>query len=175
VVLLRKSIPQKTNLQPAAELNVKLKNMENYVSELQGYLQSLRRLCRRQCDFHADSFLVENDIHVSIEKYINKLGSEFRFKGIKQLTYQEVESILENNLILELEVENQNTTKLFLWDIVEYFGLASTALNPNGDFNPLVSKGALAVEVHSSHYSSSTVFVVVIEKHAIVIWLSVRA
>lgn len=149
--------------------------MENYVSELRGYLQSLRRLCRRQCDFHADSFLVKNDIHASIEEYIYKLGAEFKFKGIKPLTYQEVESILEKHLILELEVEDQNANELFLWDIVEYFGLASTALNPDGDFNPLVSNGALAVEVQSSHYSSGAIFVVVIEKAAIVMWLNVRA
>ncbi len=149
--------------------------MENYVSELRGYLQSLRRLCRRQCDFHADSFLVENDIHASIEKYINKLGAEFKFKGIKPLTYQEVEDALKNHLILELEVENQNTIELFLWDIVEYYGLASTASNPDGDFNSLVSNGALAVDVQSSRYSSGAIFVVVIGKTAIITWLNVRA
>jgi len=149
--------------------------MENYVSELRGYLQSLRRLCRRPCDFHADSFLVENDIHSSIEEYINKLGAEFKFKGIKPVTYQEVESILKKHLVLELVLENQNTIDLFLWDIVEYYGLASTASNPDGDFNPLVSNGALAVEVQSSYYSSGAIFVVVIEKAAIITWLNVRA
>ncbi|HEY8942118.1 MAG TPA: hypothetical protein VIM59_18120 [Cellvibrio sp.] len=148
--------------------------MENYVSELRGYLQSLRRLCRRQCDFHVESFLVENDIHASIEEYINKLGAEFKFNGIKPITYQEVETVIKKHLILELEVENQNTIELFLWDIVEYYGLASTASNPNGDFNPLVSNGALAVDVESSHYSSGTIFVVVIEKTAVITWLSVR-
>lgn len=149
--------------------------MENYVSELRGYLQSLRRLCRRQCDFYADSFVVENEIHKSIREYINNLGAEFTFKGVKPLTYQEVESVLRKHLLRELEVENPITIDLFLWDIVEYYGLASTASNPDGDFNPLVSNGAFAVEVHSLHYASSVVFVVVIEQCAIVMWLSVRA
>jgi hypothetical protein len=118
---------------------------------------------------------VENDIHSSVKEYIKKLGSEFEFVGVKPLTYQEVESILEKHLIAELEVESQNSIELFLWDIVEYYGLASTASNPDGDFNPLVSNGALAVEVISSHYASGAVFVVVIEKAAIITWLNVRA
>lgn len=149
--------------------------MENYVSELRGYLQSLRRLCRRQCDFYADSFFLENDIHSSVKKYINKLGAEFEFVGIKPLTYQEVESILKKHLVAELEVESQSSIELFLWDIVEYYGLASTASNPDGDFNPLVSNGALEVEVKSSHYTSGAIFVVVIGKAAIITWLNVRA
>lgn len=148
--------------------------MENYISELRGYLQSLRRLCRRQCDFHADSFLIENDINKSIEEYINRLGAEFKFVGIKPLTYLEVERLLKKHLILELETESQSTTELFLWDIVEYYGLASTSLSSEGKFNPLVSDGALEVEVYSPYYSSGAVFVVVIDNMAVITWLNVR-
>lgn len=149
--------------------------MENYVSELRGYLQSLSRLGWRKCDFFADSFLVEIDIHTSIKEYVDKFGADLRLAGIKPLNYNEVENLLKKYLVLELKVESQNTIDLFLWDIVEYFGLVSTASNPDGDFNPLVRNGALGVEIQSSHYSSSAIFVVVIGKAAIITWLSSRA
>lgn len=148
--------------------------MENYISELRGYLQSLRRLCQRQCDFYADSFPVTGDIYLSIEEHVNKCGDQFQFVGVKSITFNEVENLLQKHLIHELEVVSEDAIKLFMWDIIEYYGLISTALNPDGDFNPLVSNGALEVEVKSPHYLSGSIFVVVIEEVAIVMWLHVR-
>lgn len=61
-------------------------------------------------------------------------------------------------------------------DIVEYYGLASTTLNPEGVWNPLL-KGALEITVkdESNFHESSIYFLVEIEDQAILTGFGIRA
>ena len=62
-------------------------------------------------------------------------------------------------------------------DIVEYYGIASTSLNPKGCWNPLLSNGALEISIKSeSRFHESLVyFLVEIEDQAILTGFEIRA
>jgi hypothetical protein len=69
-----------------------------------------------------------------------------------------------------LRVENKEINKLFAWDIVEYYGLASTSLG--GEWNPLVRNGAIHLQLKSVRHASLNYFFVVIGDCLVVMDLS---
>lgn len=150
-------------------------DIEIYVYELRGYLRSLQRLSKVHCHFFADSFPIQSGLSESIEKYVARFGDDFEFCGSKTIDYSDVEGILKDHLYSNLTITDENQLGLLDWDITEYFGLASTSVDPNGDFNPLVRKGAVEVKIASKHYQSCAHFVVPIGEHAIFVGLAVCA
>ncbi len=149
--------------------------MEAIVNNLNGYLHSLRRLSGNKCDFWAESVEIESDIDNTIDKYFSKLESNNKALKKEEIDYSTVEKLLKDLVFSNLNVRDDNLIKLFAWDIVEYYGLASTALDPEGGFNPLVSNGAIKVSVQSDFYESCVYYVVQIANFAVVTGLAIRA
>lgn len=65
--------------------------------------------------------------------------------------------------------------ELLKWDIVEYYGLISTSIDPDSSFNPLVSTGALLLEARSSFHLKCNYFVVEYSKYVVITGLAQRA
>ena len=126
--------------------------MEAIINNLNGYLHSLRRLSGNKCDFWAECVEIDSDIDNAIDKYFSKLKSDCKVLKTEKIDYSTVENLLNNLVFSNLTIRDDNLIKLLAWDIVEYYGLASTALDSEGEFNPLVSNGAIKISVQSDFY-----------------------
>jgi hypothetical protein len=79
-----------------------------------------------------------------LQDHFNTLPFPKKIKHIEKINYDAVELIFDRFIKKNLNV-NKEQLDLLLWDIVEYYGLASTALDPDDQFNPLLSKGAYRI------------------------------
>ena len=149
--------------------------MEAIINNLNGYLHSLRRLSGNKCDFWAECVEIDSDIDNAIDKYFSKLKSDCKVLKTEKIDYSTVENLLNNLVFSNLTIRDDNLIKLLAWDIVEYYGLASTALDSEGEFNPLVSNGAIKISVQSDFYESCVYYVVQIANFAVVTGLAIRA
>ena len=148
--------------------------MKKIVDNLNGYFQALKRLSLNTCDFWAHVIEVNSTLNNAIDDYISKID-EVTLIEKKDITFRDVENLHKEFIFSNINTDNDDIIKLFSWDIVEFYGLASTIIDPNGDFNPLVSKGAIQLSVNSTFHSSYVYYVVEIDKQAIVTGLAVRA
>ena len=145
------------------------------VNNLNGYLHSLRRLSGNKCDFWAERVEIETDIDNTIDEYFSTLESNSKVLEIERIDYSTVEKLLDTLVFSNLNIKDGDLIKLFAWDIVEYYGLASTAVDPEREFNPLVSNGAIKVSVQSDFHNSCVYYVVQITSFAIFTGLAIRA
>ena len=148
--------------------------MKEIVDNLNGYFQALRRLSLNTCDFWADAVDVNGTLNNAIDDYISKID-EVTLIEKKDVTCREVEELYKEFIFSNMNMDSDDIIKLFSWDIVEYYGLASTIIDPNGDFNPLVSNGAIQLSVSSIFHSSHVYYVVEIGTQEIITGLAVRA
>ncbi|MGX5172703.1 hypothetical protein ACUR5C_01590 [Aliikangiella sp. IMCC44653] len=149
--------------------------METIIANLNGYLHSLRRLSENKCDFWASTVSINTDFYQTIEDFISKLNTDVKHIETKEVSYSEVEALLEQHLLSKLVTVSDDLKESFAWDIVEYYGLASTASDPEGEFNPLVSNGAIQITVQSGFHKSCVYYIVAISNHAVVTGLAERA
>ena len=151
--------------------------MKNIVYQLNGYLHALRRLAKYNSDFWAIHIKIESNIEQTIKDYFSKAHVKTEVTEIKKIDYSEVEVFFDKFIIQNLAIEDQDQIDMLLWDIVEYYGMASTRLNPKGCFNPLVSKGALEISIktESIFHESLVYFLVEIEDQAILTGFGIRA
>jgi hypothetical protein len=149
--------------------------MENIVNNLDGYLLSMRRLSGNQYDYWAEILDITAGVETALTNHFYKINPELKVIEKYEICYLDVEKLLVEYIFSQLAFTNENIKKLFLWDIVEYFGLASTQDDPEGDFNPLVSNGALKLSMQPNFYKSHVYLVVPISNYAIIMGLAKRA
>lgn len=148
--------------------------MELIVNGLNGYLYSLRRLTENKCDFWAELINIDSDIAEVIDSYLLKTNAIEKIIEKKKIDYVGVEKLLDDFIFSNLVIKDENIIKLLVWDIVEYYGLASTVIDSAADFNPLVSKGAIQITVQSSFHKQCVYYIVPISNYAIVTGLAIR-
>ena len=105
--------------------------MELYVENLNGYFQSLRRLSNNVCDLWAQYALIESAFEETVEAYFNKI------EGIKVVdkhwaSCSEIESLYNELIFSQITGLSDGVLELLKWDIVEYYGLISTSIEPAG-------------------------------------------
>jgi hypothetical protein len=147
--------------------------MKEIIDNLNGYFLALRRLTNNKCDYWANLIEIHQNIDLSIDQYFaNHSGQSITSKN--KISFNDVEKILDEYIYTNITVINENHRKLFAWDIVEYYGLASTSNDPEGEFNPLVSRGAIRVDVQSSFHIPCVCYIVEIGNFAIITCLGER-
>lgn len=149
--------------------------MEAIIANLNGYLHSLRRLSGNKCDFWAEATKIDSDLDNAIEGFLSNIKSGVKLIEKSKINYSAVEALLEELVLSNLLTDDENLKKSIAWDIVEYYGLASTALDAEGEFNPLVSNGAIKVSVQSDFHKSCVFYIVVISNYMVVTGLAERA
>jgi hypothetical protein len=132
----------------------------NYVNELNGYLQALRRLGKNRVGYGAHTFEVQGSVENSIKEYVTKIPDVESVNDIIHRRSAYFSELLQEYLFSNIIVNTADYKSLVEWDIFEYFGLLSTQLNPDGEFNNLVKNGGFSVEITSNFYTKSTIFVV---------------
>ena len=143
--------------------------MKEVVYQLTGYLHSLRRLSKYNSDFWATHLTIDTTIEDAINTHFSKAHVKTEVTEIKQIDYAKVKEFFDKFIIQNLENVSKDQIDILIWDIVEYYGVASTSVNPRGCFNPLVSKGALEIYTkrESEFHESLVYFLVLIEDQAI--------
>ena len=151
--------------------------MKNIVHELNGYLHSLRRLAKYNSDFWAIHIKIESDIEQAIKDHFAKARVKTEVTEIKQIDYAKLEEFFDKFIIQNLALDNQAQIDMLVWDVVEYYGVASTTLNSKGCFNPLVREGAFEISIKSESmfHESLVYFLVPIEDQAILTGFGIRA
>ena len=151
--------------------------MKEIVDKLDGYLHSIRRLAKDNCDYWAIHIEVEDDIEKAIRDYFAEAHIETEVVGIKKVDYDIIEKHFDRFITKHLTTNTEDQIYMLLWDIVEYYGMASTQVNPDGPFNPLVSEGALEITVKQEEpfHKELIYFLVQIENQAILTGLGIRA
>ena len=153
--------------------------MKRIVDELDGYLHSLRRLAKDNCDYWATHIKVENEDNVeqAIHQHFAKAHIKTEVTGIKKVNYTTIKKFFNKFIIEQLTTNTEDQVYMLIWDIVEYYGLASTTVNPEGPFNPLVSEGALEITVkqEDAFHKELVYFLVQIENQAILTGFGIRA
>ncbi len=148
--------------------------VNDYVSELRGYLLGLQRICKTRCVFHSEIIKLERGIDNTIECYVKKLSSDFDYFGKEVISYTDVQKIFRRYVISNIDITNANAIKLIEYDLVEYFGLCSTATDSDGSFNQLVSGGAIKLNFNLDTYKSCCYFFVPINSFVIVVGLAIN-
>ncbi len=153
--------------------------MIRIVDELNGYLYSLRRLAKDNCDYWATHIKVKNEGNVeqAIHQHFAKSHIKTEVTGIKKVDYATIKKLFSKFIIEQLTTNTEDQVYMLIWDIVEYYGIASTAVNPKGPFNPLVSEGALKITVKQEDvfHKELAYFLVQIENQAILTGFGIRA
>jgi hypothetical protein len=148
--------------------------MESYVENLNGFFQALRRLSENRCDYWSHCLKIDSSLENAIQNYFSSMD-DVELLEMNKITYEEVEALHQKYIFSNLVNVNGNVLDLIKWDLVEYFGLASTAIDPDGPFNPLVSSGALLLKARSTFHGEYVYYLVRYGNKAIITGLAVRA
>lgn len=147
----------------------------NQVSELDGYLKLLQRFCKKRCDYSVNAINIElDDVEQSAKQFVSSFDDIVEYNGLEKISFSDFQNILTKYVYSNINISDQNMVKLIDWDITEYFGLASTIKNPEGNFNPLVSNGGWQLKISSNFYEDCTIVLVEYGDQAIVFSLGMR-
>lgn len=141
------------------------------ISNLDGYLHSLRRLSGNSCDFWAEIFEFENDITEGFKEYL--ADREVLIIDSYPVGYKEIDEILEEAVFTKLQVQDESLLKLFAWDIVDYLQLSYQLIQP--EIDPISSKESLLFNAKSEFHGDYVYIVVPVKNHAIAMGLASRA
>lgn len=148
-------------------------SIETHVAELRGFLNAVQQLCGPDHRLYADAISVgENEEH-SLARYFSNFEGNFQYQGGSPISYQQVRALLQEYVYSSLGTFPPEVLKELDWQLIEYYGLASTAAD--GSFNPLVSEGAQLLSVNQSHYKKCEYFTVRIPGHIVITSLGICA
>ena len=150
----------------------------HYIHELNGYLLCLSRLAGRGYSFGAHAYQVEADVDsfareaVAIWSKGNEYipASDFRYVGKSIIEYVDLQSEITRYVMNGLlgprklsEAGRNAAARMLLEDIIEYYGLASTSINPEGVFHPPIRSTVHRLDIRNEKYEHCLYFVLQIE------------
>lgn len=141
------------------------------IQNLDGYLQSLRRLSGNVCDFWVEIFEVQNDIQDSLARRLPDRPI-LLFDKVN-VGYGEIARVLDEHLISKLHLKDELLKKLFVWDIFEYIRLSYPSQEIEDD--PISSGNAFVVHAESDFHGKYVYIVISAGTKAVAIGLASRA
>lgn len=145
-----------------------------HIAELRGFLNALQRLCEAKSAFFAEVVRLSDDADSTLSKYFAECVAGCRYQGARRIAYSDVEAILDAFVYSKLRGVQADAIATLAWQLIEYYGLASTAADSNGPFKPLVSNGALLLSVSFDLPEICAYFAVEIPGHLIITGLATQ-
>jgi hypothetical protein len=145
---------------------------------LDGYLNCLATMCGSKYFFSATAFQDSNEIDLFMEGIVRQwsLGdeyiapSEYKYVGKEAIEYgklrKHVVSMIFNGALKPYFAEKEgygDIGRKILWDVFEYYGLASTHVNEAGEFHPLVKGPVYHLDIRSEQHKRGLYYLVRIE------------
>ena len=153
--------------------------MENYLNELNGYLRCLSTLCGPRYAFGARTYPASTNIDTLIECELKQWGkgseyvpaTEFQFHGKRPVIYKDllaqIEQFISSGMLSKKHFPNEqvlnDTKRMLLENLNEYYGLISTDLNIDGLFHPLIRSPVHQFDITSNRHQNILMFMVKIE------------
>jgi hypothetical protein len=141
------------------------------IQNLDGYLQSLRRLSGNLCDFWVEIFEVQNDVEIDLTKLVSDRSISL-FDKVR-VGYREIDEILGKHLFSKLKTQDDSLHKLFAWDIVEYIQLSYPSFAPEDD--PISKRQSFVIDAESDFHGKYVYIVIPMGSKAVAIALATRA
>lgn len=139
-----------------------MNNFESYIKELNGYLHSLRRLRGPGYFYTARFYSAASNVDQFLSETVSGWGEhgEFQYKGKSEIEFAALQERLTGIIFRgALNLENiasdkskANIKKMVIEDINEYYGLASTSLDSNGVFHPLIAGPVFELDIRNDNY-----------------------
>lgn len=148
-------------------------NAEVHVLELDGFLNALRCLVGHQGKVFGaglikkDGMSVDNLIEKSILP-IKKLGLSINQSVVG---FEYIQNILKVHIYSKLPANTPECIENIDWNLIEYYGLISTAENEDGPWNRLISQDSYVFEYVDENERKSVVFFVDYDEFMIVTYL----
>jgi len=149
-----------------------------YIMMLHGYLCCIATICGPQYSFGASSFKDSREIDAFVSEFVGEwsLGdecvaaSEYIYAGKEVIGYrglrEEIVGFVFNGALEQLTAETEGEKSIggsILWNLFEYYGLASTGLNESGIFHPLVRGPVYRLDIRHREHERALYFLVRIE------------
>jgi hypothetical protein len=137
---------------------------------MDGYLLSLRRLCRDKCDFWAEILDNDGDLEGCMKRHFARL--ELTPLDKTPAGYQEIEALLINEFSSKLNINDDALVKSFVWDLLEYFEHAFLEYPLQAD--PINMKQSFIIKTKSRDLTVSYHIIVPEKTKAIAVGLANR-
>lgn len=133
-------------------------SLEIHTAELRGFLNAVQQLCGLGHSFSVEAIPAGANEESTLSRYFAMFEGGFKYLGSTAISYEKAQALLHQYIFINLSSVRPQLQKELNWQLIEYYGLASTAVG--GSFNPLVSEGALLLSIAQNHYKQCTYFVV---------------
>ncbi|WPD23363.1 MAG: hypothetical protein SD837_02120 [Candidatus Electrothrix scaldis] len=151
---------------------------DSSIMMLRGYLSCMATLCGQNFSFAVSSFKDSRKIDIFVSELVREWSkgdeyiepSEYTYGGKEIIDYHTARTAVAEfvfngqlkNIHSETEAEGTVGGKL-LWRLFEYYGLASTSLNPSGIFHPLVHGPVYRLAIRNDEHMRALYLLVEIE------------
>jgi len=144
---------------------------EQPILNLDGYLQTLRRLSGNQCDFWVEIFNSTGSLEDDFGTHIS--GREVALISSTSVGYKEIYEALDIHALSKLQIKDDSLLKLFAWDIVEYIQMSYRLLEP--EIDPVASNQAVLINAESKFHGRYVYIVIPVKNKCIAVGLATRA
>jgi hypothetical protein len=144
---------------------------EQPILNLDGYLQSLRRLSGNKYDYWTEVFEINDEVASSFRDHVN--GLNVRLLGFEPVGYREIEAFFETEFMSSLMVKDEGLIKLLVWDVMEYIQMAFRDINP--EIDPIHLKDSFIASTQSEYHGDYRYLVVPVKAKALAVGVAARA
>ena len=153
-------------------------SVDTVIAEMHGYLHALQRLCGPPHLFWAALAARDAEDERSLKKYFEQLAEDrerVEIRSITPIDHVHLQEILAERIYSVLPGVSGPALKSIDWHLTEYYGLASTTSDKDGEFHPTVSRGAFLVSLSSPQFRSCMCIAVPIKGFFVITGLAIRA
>jgi hypothetical protein len=143
---------------------------EIHVLELDGFLNSLRCVIGHPSKVFGAGYIPKRGL--SIDSIVEKVIEESGYLVTKKtVDFKYIQTILHKNIYSKLPIKDEETLINLDWNLIEYYGLISTAENEDGKWNRLVSQEHIILESNGNNDLDSFMFFVEYDDFIVETWL----
>ena len=146
-------------------------NIDRATEFLNGYLHSLRRLSMNRFDFWAEIFDINENIEKDLKEHLSERNVELG--DYSKIGYSQLTSIINETILKNLTILDDETLKLFEWDIIENMEMTYRMIEPA--INPLSDGQVMLFNASSDFHGEYIYLVIPIHKQVVSIGVASRA
>lgn len=146
-------------------------NIDRATEYLNGYLHSLRRLSGNNCDFWAEIFDINETIENDLKEHLSERNVELG--DYSRIGYSQLTSIINETILKKLKISDDDTLKLFEWDIIENMEMTYRMIEP--EINPFSDGQVMLFNASSDFHGEYIYLVIPIHKQVVSIRVASRA
>ena len=146
---------------------------EVHVLELDGFLNSLRCVIGHPSKIFGAGYIPKRELNIEsiVEDRIKVIEESGYLVTKKTVDFKYIQKILHKHIYIKLPIKDEETLINLDWNLIEYYGLISTAENENGKWNRLISQKHITLESTSNNGLDSLIFFVEYDDFIVETWL----